>query len=563
MTKLLLVVALLTTGPSGTTRQGIQRSELWTLSDRTLFVETTGSDAAPCSQANPCLTVQAALSKLPKKIRHQVVVQLGAGNFGGFYLDGFEIESTTAVGAWLKVSGTLGTVTPTTGIGSGAVTSATSTNTPTTTWASLTSTGAGWTANDLRGKLVEIFGVGAGQVRAIAANTTDTITIAGTWSTTPTVGSTFAIRMPTTSITTAIAWPATVTTSSIASYCGVHASNLRIGIGGNSGLVLEQLRFTQSTGRGFCAWNPGAMRVRRNSFEVTSNHAILVAKGTDLGISENVAVVPSSSSFVDANGANAGSLISSTGNVVLGAGNYINSTEGRILSTRNLVVGAGKGTSSFLFHPGNLINGTITGDRYSDCGHAIRGDFSPSNSSEGTLLITGIQVDSCTLVAHAKGHLTIIFDASATSGGSNDQFFHVFEGARVVLEDTAWGMTADEATDVEIEGRGYALSAIRAQTPRMATDVATGAGVYEVDRGVPQIGGPAVIGASFIPAKVAELPTCSATIQGAHVQILGGSGQGRTRFCACDCDGAATPACAWLNYGAGVLGTATSCPAAP
>ena len=60
--------------------------------------------------------------------------------------------------------------------------------------ASITQTGAGWTADQFASMVIEITGgTGAGQFREIASNTSDTITVSLGWTTIPTAGSQFKI----------------------------------------------------------------------------------------------------------------------------------------------------------------------------------------------------------------------------------------------------------------------------------------------------------------------------------------------------------------------------------
>jgi hypothetical protein len=72
------------------------------------------------------------------------------------------------------------------GMQTGSATSGTTTT--------ITQSGAGWTANQFAGMVIEITGgTGAGQFREIASNTSDTITVSLSWATNPASGSTFKI----------------------------------------------------------------------------------------------------------------------------------------------------------------------------------------------------------------------------------------------------------------------------------------------------------------------------------------------------------------------------------
>ena len=114
---------------------------------------------------------------------------------------------TATDGPWVDVVCTPVEVTPTTGAATGTVTSATAGTTVTmfaisgsgaAVNATVTVTGAGWTANNFVGDLLVLTGgTGAGQTAMILSNTSTVITIEGTWPvTTPTSSTTFEIETP-------------------------------------------------------------------------------------------------------------------------------------------------------------------------------------------------------------------------------------------------------------------------------------------------------------------------------------------------------------------------------
>jgi len=143
----------------------------------TLYVTATGNDANNgLSAAQALATIQEAVNRIPKYIKHNTIINVGAGTFSPFSLDGFVQES-----GYLQITGTLGAPTLATGTASG-----TSTGGSTTTLIDATQT---WTVNDLVGYLLVV----AGEYAVILSNTANTITCVGQFSAT-TSGKAYTIR---------------------------------------------------------------------------------------------------------------------------------------------------------------------------------------------------------------------------------------------------------------------------------------------------------------------------------------------------------------------------------
>ncbi|MBD3268462.1 hypothetical protein GF373_17480 [bacterium] len=165
----------------------------------TLSVSTTGDDddesrpeIIPSGDwsSYPFATIQGAVDSLPSVVApYQVVINVGSGNFTGAEIRGRRGN--------IRIKGTSGVVTPTSGLATGTATSAGE--------RTLTVTGAGWTADDFEGKFIEITdGTGAGQKRCITGNTTDTLTTAAKWTTSLDATSEFSIYEPKTVINTGV-----------------------------------------------------------------------------------------------------------------------------------------------------------------------------------------------------------------------------------------------------------------------------------------------------------------------------------------------------------------------
>lgn len=169
-----------------------------------LFVDPTGADTNACtaSGSSACLTLQGAIKKIPKYLRHQATVSVAAGSYAGATISGFVMDQSLQNGlAGILIDGALANVTPTTGSATGTATAGSAGSG--ITFGTLTDSGATWTVNDsaLVGKFVVITGgTGSGQVKVIVSNTATALTIAGTW-TAPTGTSTYALQSPSVNIT--------------------------------------------------------------------------------------------------------------------------------------------------------------------------------------------------------------------------------------------------------------------------------------------------------------------------------------------------------------------------
>jgi len=133
----------------------------------TVYVRTDGNDNNTCtvdSAAGACLTIQAAIDKIPKAIKHAVAINLGAGNFAGFAIEHFSFIGKDAT---MVVTGTLGNPTPATGTVSGTASSGSTSQ--------CVDAGQSWTENDFRGKLVKV----GSQYRVVLNNDATTLNLVG------------------------------------------------------------------------------------------------------------------------------------------------------------------------------------------------------------------------------------------------------------------------------------------------------------------------------------------------------------------------------------------------
>ena len=197
----LALIATTALAEDGITRgDALRRREYQTSATQTLYVDPTGSDANACTLGgtNACSTLAGALSKLPRFIRNNVTINIGAGTYTEtFRVQGFALEAGTAGSTQptLTIQGTMSSFTVATGSNSGTVTSyAAPLN---GTHAIITDSTQTWTVNDLRGRYVlATGGPGSGEYHLITSNTATTISLAYQFTASPTAATTYSIVTP-------------------------------------------------------------------------------------------------------------------------------------------------------------------------------------------------------------------------------------------------------------------------------------------------------------------------------------------------------------------------------
>jgi len=139
-----------------------------TTGDMTFYVRTDGDDAHDgLSESSALATVEAALAKIPKVLKHAVIVSVGPGEFAGFGLAGFQALHPNGC---LLIQGSWAAATPTTGTASGTSTSGDA--------LSLTDSGQSWTTDDLKGKVLQV----GSEYRYIRSNDATQVQVVGAFS---------------------------------------------------------------------------------------------------------------------------------------------------------------------------------------------------------------------------------------------------------------------------------------------------------------------------------------------------------------------------------------------
>ena len=180
--------------PTVTRGGALKKRQYQTYAPMTLYVDPTGSDSNSCtaSAAEACATLDGAIAKLPRFIRHDVTVNVAAGAYAAPLptFAGVNIAENVT----LAVLGTMVTAVPATGSAAGTTTAATAGSSAGP--ATITHTGQTWTVNNLRGKFVQFTGgaLSFDEPYPISANTATTLTFPSTIS--AGVGSTYTIVEP-------------------------------------------------------------------------------------------------------------------------------------------------------------------------------------------------------------------------------------------------------------------------------------------------------------------------------------------------------------------------------
>lgn len=428
-----------------------------------------GSDSNPGTQALPFLTIQKAIDVLPKRIKHAVQINVGAGTFAGAMLEGFVFETLGTDATGLYITGTLGTSTLASGLTTGTFASATAGTANTTTWGTATATSAGWTVDDLRGRFVRIdSGTGAGQVRAIDSNTADTITVAGSW-TAPT-GATFTIVEPSTILNAAS--NAQIGTPSV-HVQGCTGGAFAAFVPDRMAVHLVNLRFTG--GRGLMFQSAGLRAEITNlAFDNTTEAVILAGEvGGRVEVNDCAFRAAATTQFQAQDGA--GALVQRCV-FVGGASGFINTTSSlaknsagtttdvrmsRFRAQTTIAVNGGAGSTNV---QGCKIDAVTPGSRV-----GVR------CSPPGQMRIINSDISNCGTAVSMLEPLTYI-ECSGLTGTGNTTAISVAKGAALQVNS---GSTITGTTELSVDGTATTLAVMRAQSPKILTDPNYGSKVFE------------------------------------------------------------------------------------
>lgn len=462
-------------------RQLVALEDLETTAALTLYVDTAGSDSNACtaSGASACLTVQGALGKIPKRIKHPVTINIASGTFDGFRIEGFYLDAATTTGAYLVVQGTRVTSTLASGATSGTFTSGSAGTCNTGVWGGASLAAAGWTVSDLKGRYVNITGgTGAGQIRVIADNTATTITVAGCW-TAPDATSTFVIQDSATLVNTDATLPAIPDLAATAE-AKVLVINLVHGRGiitspNTAALVISDIRFTTGGARSLDVYSPGtAVRLLRCRHDSGTGTLRNRTRGNFVyNVDNNYFSMAGVSMFNGASSSMSFRLLNSvvdstTAFLIAVPSMNIEVIETQfIITTGTVLAEVGRDNARINFTGVNL-----------DCGGSA-GSLIRSNTTtipDGMLqtIISGTNAANCGSVFRLKG--PNILQLTNVTGSGNTTVLELDGGPLIEIFSN---VIISGATEIDLDGTAYTFANVRAAVPKRITDALTHTSVYE------------------------------------------------------------------------------------
>ncbi len=294
-----------------------------TLGNMVLYVDTAGDDTGACTSpgASACATIQGALNKVDKDVRHNVLINVGPGNFGCFSVSGFRFDpqaqsiavdggampgGPVAGGASISVQGTMVESAVDAGSAIGTVSSSTVASfsglgfiQPT-----MTDNAQSWVPGDLKSKfLVYTSGPRTYQRLLIHENTATKLTFASSLAVAPSVGDTYRIEEPGTVITTTCPRAPSVGVQGDGGYfpgAMIATAYVYDNVGHSIGTVrLAQMDFANPTGIGVHQHSLSNSTYEVLRFRNTANTSTRLQVDTGVGLTtvRNVAIKGTSNVF--------------------------------------------------------------------------------------------------------------------------------------------------------------------------------------------------------------------------------------------------------------------------
>lgn len=351
----------------------------------TLYVDPTGSDSNNCTSSgtSACLTIQAAINKIPKMLKHLVTVNIAAGTYTGFIISGFMSDNGVQQAAGgILIDGVLANSTLASGSATGTALGAGQVAGSGSTFGVLCDSGAVWTVNDLRGRIITTASP-TNTAFIVSSNTSTCATIVGSWTVPVTAQTTYAIQDAAAIINTAVTLPATPLQASSATSAGAiiigNTNNYRTNV-----IALRSLRFTNTTGRGITVGGESAIITQ---CQLISNATTGINNNSPVGSTADVQVTkvyilgPNNSAFVGLNSNAKAGRLSVNNTFVNTAGALLSLTGGALASlTASEGLNIGSATAAIVAQPGNL--NTMSSCRVACATSATAGVFVGSTGSQ-------------------------------------------------------------------------------------------------------------------------------------------------------------------------------------
>lgn len=483
------VVAVAAPPAIGGTRSSVLTSQLQTSAALNLFVDSTGNDGNACTSSGTaaCLTIQGAIDKIPKYVKHPVTVTVGSGNFAGATITGFNVQwpADPAVGSYILLQGTWANVSPATGTATGTATAGSAGSV--VTFGTLTDSGQTWTTDNLKGKFVRIAtGTGANQRKVIASNTATAITIVGTW-TAPASGSTYVIEEPATVCNAPKDTGATL--SGMVMTANSAGNGQCFGIWGNAGwggdvISLRALKLSQTTAVGVYIRGANAqvgLRWIHGTHTGTGvANAVLFARGGYGSVIESYFSFSATNSTNVISTTDVGASVISVSGVKSegGTGCVSLGSAGTVLSYTNSEC-SGTGNRGVNFAASGLATLQMSGVRIHDVptgiGNGLAGAFVHMPHS---LQITSADISTTTTAIDLSVGAFAFCNLQAVTGTGNTTGLKIARGNRCVVGS---GVTLTGTTEISLDGTSTTLAALRAASPKALPSPASlyGTAIFE------------------------------------------------------------------------------------
>lgn len=450
----------------------LDSAALSTAAQTDLFVSNSGSDSNPGTAQLPFATVQAALDSLPKQIKNPTTVNIMAGTFPGYVVDGFVISPSRTVNPnYLHIKGTLVDATIATGTTSGTLTAYAAASG--STFAVLTDSTQSWTTNNLAGKLVQIVtGTGSGEssMYVIYSNTATAITLVGN-ATATAAGATYAILDHGTNISGVLpATTAALNPSGLSDFSRVvQFANNQSGSGQGVNILMTRQNVIATVSATTHVYNFGPNRFYMGWVKMSDTGTL---SGTGLICADFASVIMRSCYTKMFTGGSALSM-SSPGRATIiqswfdGGGNCINAS-GNVSLANSAISGF---TSNSI--QTNTTSGAaavqVTNSRLTGQGGSAVGITSPTASANGQSLRVAVStsdISSYATAIQARSNLTYVGMASVTGTGNTTGLL-ANDGARIKIDAAS---TITGTTEIQLQSTTSSLATMRAASPKQVSD---------------------------------------------------------------------------------------------
>lgn len=452
----------------------------------TLYVDAAGNDANAGTATAPLLTMQGAFSRIPKRVRHPVNINVGPGTFAGAWVEGYTIDRSISqeTAAGIQVNGTLANAVAATGASSGTVASSTVAVFTTGATNTITKTAAGWTVNDFRGKLLTFTsGARSGKYYPIMSNTATVLTVGGSFTAdggAPGNGDSFQIKDYATIFDSSGFDHVPSATGYWDRYTGVYVWYVNNVGAGAEALVFKDVNFRTTAAYIDLYIGNSWVTLWRCKFSAVLN-AVTVGGGSFIAsVGSTYVLDDSQQGFFAANETlynqqvAAQSSIMSVGDIAYSVGTKLGDWFfGSGYNLQVLYAYAKNIHRAFWVSVANIYMGSGIFDTL-ETGVSV--SYGIGNASLSQVVIDAGYFASCAAAAISANGQTYVQLIGTQGGVSNGVGVSVLNGAWAQIASTSNIGGTDE---LSVDGTKFSLATLRAATPKVELDARTGARIYQ------------------------------------------------------------------------------------